>query len=158
MKSKFPFTHLNPAGEIRMVDVSSKLPTERFAAASGFVRLNPSTVAQLSRLKKGDPFTTAKIAGIQAAKKVSELVPLTHPVPITHCDLEFKTVRSGIRILARVKTKSETGVEMEALAAVSIAALTLYDMIKAVERGAVIEKIQLEEKSGGKSGRFVRDR
>lgn len=154
-----------------MVDVSSKNSTERFAKASAFVSLSPSTLIALgsSLLKKGDAFATAKIAGIMAAKRVHELIPLSHPLPITHCDIQFEIKtptnsplllkgKQGVKITATVKTKAKTGVEMEALTAVSVAALTIYDMVKSAERGATIEKIQLEEKWGGKSGRFIRKR
>lgn len=159
-KKQRTFSHLDSSGGIRMVDSSSKKITERFAKASAFICLNRSTLADIrsSLLKKGDVLATAKIAGIMAAKKVDDLIPLTHSIPITHCDIQFNIVTGGIRIIAAVKTKAETGVEMEALTAVSMAALTIYDMVKSVERGAVIEKIQLEEKSGGKSGHYVRNR
>ncbi|MBI3012096.1 MAG: cyclic pyranopterin monophosphate synthase MoaC [Elusimicrobia bacterium] len=153
------FSHLDPQGHARMVDVSSKGATERFARASAFVRLQPSTLTALrsGRVPKGDVLTTAKIAGILAAKKTPDLIPLTHPLPLSHCEITFQYKPSGVSLTATVKTKAETGVEMEALTAVSVAALTVYDMIKSVEKGARIETIQLEEKTGGKSGHYKRN-
>src|SRR3989338_6534828 len=156
------FSHLDTDGKVQMVDVSQKVQTERLAKASAWIRLLPSTMRAIksNSISKGDIFSAAKIAGILAAKKVSELIPLAHPIGITHCDLSFQILSgkdSGIKIFSTVKKKSETGVEMEALTAVSIAALTLYDMVKAVDRAAVIARIQLEEKSGGKSGHYKRN-
>lgn len=157
-KSQKIFSHLDSSGKVRMVDVSSKKETVRFAKASAFVRLSRFTLSLLyfSRLKKGDALATAKVAGILAAKKVAELIPLSHPIPIAHCDIWFDIGKTGMKITATVKTKAATGVEMEALTAVSIAALTIYDMVKSVERGVVIEKIRLDEKSGGRSGHYRR--
>lgn len=173
-KTSLYFSHLDSSGKVRMVDVSSKKETVRFAKASAFVRLSrftlslfyPHTLSGMpcgqgvgvysSRLKKGDPLATAKVAGILAAKKVAELIPLSHPIPIAHCDIWFDIGKTGMQITATVKTKAATGVEMEALTAVSVAALTVYDMVKSVERGVVIEKIQLDEKSGGRSGHYRR--
>lgn len=156
------FSHLDIHGKVQMVDVSHKADTERLAKASAWIRLLPSTVRRIKSdsISKGDIFSTAKIAGILAAKRVSEFIPLTHPLLISYCDLSFQFMSgkdSGIKIFSTVKIKAETGVEMEALTAVSIAALTIYDMVKAVDRAAVIERIQLEEKSGGKSGHYKRN-
>lgn len=142
-----------------MVDVSEKNETLRVAKAQAIVRIKKETMDLIKKNKiaKGDCFAVAKIAGILAAKKVAELIPLTHPLKITHCDIEFITENpSAIRVLATVKTKDITGVEMEALTAVAIAGLTIYDMIKAVDKGAKITDIYLLEKKGGKSGYWKR--
>ena len=141
-----------------MVDVSAKQETHRKARAEAFVEMSASTVALLKKngLPKGDALETARIAGIQAAKKTSELIPLCHPLPLTHVDVSIEIKRTGARIEATATTKAETGVEMEALAAASVAALTLYDMCKAVEKGITIGPIRLLEKIGGKSGHWKR--
>ena len=151
-------THIDKEGRARMVDVSAKQETHRKARAEAFVEMSASTVALLkkNRLPKGDALETARIAGIQAAKKTSELIPLCHPLPLTHVDVSIEIKRTGARIEATATTKAETGVEMEALAAASVAALTLYDMCKAVEKGITIGPIRLLEKIGGKSGHWVR--
>jgi cyclic pyranopterin phosphate synthase len=141
-----------------MVDVTGKEPTRRVARAEAFVSMSPSTLKLLrsNALPKGSPLETARIAGIQAAKKTSELIPLCHPLPLTHVDVSIAVIRGGVRLESTASTKAETGVEMEALTAAAVAALTLYDMCKAVEKGITIEKVQLLEKSGGKSGLWVR--
>jgi cyclic pyranopterin phosphate synthase len=141
-----------------MVDVSSKHETKRSARAEAFVEMASSTVALLKKnqLPKGNPLETVRIAGIQAAKKTSELIPLCHPLPLTHVDVTVEINKNGARIEATASTKAETGVEMEALTAVSVAALTLYDMCKAVEKGITIGPIRLLEKIGGKSGLWRR--
>lgn len=151
-------SHLSRGGEARMVDVSAKAVTERVAVAEGRVLMRASTleIVRSGNAKKGDVLGTARIAGIMAAKRTHELIPLCHPLPLTQVevDLEPDDKLPGIAVRARVKVAGKTGVEMEALTAVSIACLTIYDMVKAVERGMRIEGIRLVEKSGGKSGHF----
>jgi len=153
-------SHFDASGASRMVDTSSKPDTAREARASGVVRMRPETLAIIRdrKLAKGDVFEVARLAGIMAAKKTSELIPLCHPLPITGVTIDFVPVGTdGLRIDATAKVVGKTGVEMEALSAVSVAALTVYDMCKSVDRGMTIEAIRLEEKSGGKSGHFVRE-
>jgi len=142
-----------------MVDVSHKPVTVRRAVAEAFVRLSPSTLSLISKgqVPKGNAIETARLAGIQAAKRTSELIPLCHPLLLTHVDVQADARRGGIRFLAAVSCAGTTGVEMEALTAASIAALTLYDMVKAVEKAATIERVRLLEKTGGKSGTFRRN-
>jgi len=139
-----------------MVDVTEKSETVRLARAEAFVTMSRATVKLLRdhALPKGNPLEVARIAGIQAGKKTSELIPLCHPLPLTHLDISIDVVDTGARIEAIARTKAETGVEMEAMTAASVAALTLYDMCKAVEKGITIGPISLLEKSGGKSGHF----
>ena len=153
-------THLDEAGHAHMVDVSGKSDTDRMATATAIVQLTPAAMAILleGNLKKGDALAVARIAGIMAAKKTSELIPLCHPLPITKVAVDLETDRATHRILitATVKTRGQTGVEMEALTAASTAALTVYDMMKAVDKGITIESIQLKEKQGGKSGTWRR--
>jgi len=141
-----------------MVDVTGKDETVRVARAEGLVEMSAETVKLLrdGTMPKGNPLEVARIAGIQAGKKTSELIPLCHPLPLTHLDVSIEVIDSGARIEATARTKAETGVEMEALTAVSVAALTLYDMFKAVEKGISLGPIRLLEKSGGKSGHWVR--
>ena len=141
-----------------MVDVSAKEQTRRVARAEAFVAMSPATLKLLrgDALPKGNPLETARIAGIQAAKKTSELIPLCHPLPLTHVDVEITLARGGVRLESTATTKAETGVEMEALTAAALAALTLYDMCKAVEKGITIREIRLLEKVGGKSGHWTR--
>jgi len=143
-----------------MVDVTAKPQTQRTARAEAMVEMSSSTVALLrdNGLQKGNALETARIAGIQAAKKTSELIPLCHPLPLTHVDVSIEILANGARIETTATTKAETGVEMEALTAASVAALTLYDMCKAVEKGITISGIRLVEKTGGKSGRWVRSK
>ena len=143
-----------------MVDVTAKPQTRRTARAEAMVEMSSSTVALLrdNGLPKGNALETARIAGIQAAKKTSELIPLCHPLPLTHVDVSIEILANGARIETTATTKAETGVEMEALTAASVAALTLYDMCKAVEKGITISGIRLVEKTGGKSGRWVRSK
>ena len=151
-------THFDAKGEAHMVDVSNKAVTDRLAVAEGFVRMTPETLTLITegRAKKGDVLSVARLAGIMGAKKTADLIPLCHPLPITKValDLTADPVRPGIRIEATVKTGGQTGVEMEALTAVTTACLTVYDMVKAVEKGMVIEDIRLVLKEGGKSGRY----
>jgi cyclic pyranopterin phosphate synthase len=141
-----------------MVDVTAKSLTERIARAEALVEMAPATVKLLraNQLPKGNALEVARIAGIQAAKQTSALIPLCHPLPLTHVDVSIEITRSGARIVTSATTKAETGVEMEALMAASMAALTLYDMCKAVEKGITIGPVRLLEKSGGKSGLWVR--
>ena len=151
-------THLDDGGHAHMVDVSAKDETSRRAVASGRLLLAPATVALLRTgdVPKGDALGVARIAGIMAAKRTSDLIPLCHPLPITRVAVEITVEDEGAVITAEVRVSGKTGVEMEAMTAVSVAALALYDMIKAVDREAVITEIRLEEKSGGKSGDFRR--
>jgi cyclic pyranopterin phosphate synthase len=151
-------THLDEHGHAHMVDVTDKAETSRVAVATGRVLLAPATVAVLRSgdLPKGDALGVARVAGIQAAKRTSDLIPLCHPLPITRVALEVTITDEGVDIRAEVRVTGKTGVEMEALTAVSVAALTLYDMVKAIDRAAVITDIRLESKSGGKSGDYVR--
>jgi len=145
-------SHFDESGRIRMVDVSDKEPTKRVAVASGRVLLSPETIAKLraNETPKGDPLEIARIAGIMAAKRTSELIPLCHQVPLSKVNIEARLTDSGIELRAEAITTSRTGVEMEALTAVSIAALTVYDMCKAVQRDIEITDIRLESKAGGK--------
>jgi cyclic pyranopterin phosphate synthase len=149
-------THIDRGGSARMVDVSSKPATERVAIAAGFVRMSAATLdlVRSGNAKKGDVLGAARIAGIMAAKKTHELIPLCHPLAISNVEIDIAPQRGGLAVRATVKVTGQTGVEMEALTAVSVACLTVYDMIKAVERGVTIETIRLIEKSGGKSGHY----
>lgn len=154
-------THFDAAGQAHMVDVSDKAVTDRIAVAEGYVKMTPETLALITegRAKKGDVLSVARLAGIMGAKKTADLIPLCHPLPITKVALELTADpdRPGVRIEATVKTSGQTGVEMEALTAVATACLTVYDMVKAVEKGMVIEDVRLVLKDGGKSGRFEAD-
>jgi cyclic pyranopterin phosphate synthase len=157
MDTRLP--HLDESGRARMVDVSEKPATTRTAVASGMVRLSVEAVAALRdrTVPKGDALAVARIAGIQGAKKTPDLIPLCHPLPLTGVDLELEVVDAGVRITARVRTTGPTGVEMEALTAVSTAALSVIDMIKAIDRAAVITDVRVESKSGGRRGDWQRD-
>jgi cyclic pyranopterin monophosphate synthase len=139
-----------------MVDVSLKPASAREASASAFVAMAPAVLKALASNPKGDPLETARLAGIMAAKKTSELIPLCHPVPISHVDVELRQCENGIMISTTAKTNAETGVEMEALVAASVAALTVYDMCKALDKSIEIREIMLERKTGGKSGNYIR--
>ena len=152
------FTHFNEQGRARMVDVSDKAPTLRAATAAGTVRMLPSTVAAIRSggVPKGDVLAVAQVAGIMAAKRTSELVPMCHPLQLCGADVRFTLRADAVDIEATVKCRGETGVEMEALTAVSAAALTIYDMCKALERGMEITDVRLLEKTGGKSGDYIR--
>jgi cyclic pyranopterin phosphate synthase len=156
MADRKPFSHLDEAGTARMVDVSDKPVTRRVAEASCRVRLSAETVARLSDLPKGDAVAVARLAGIQGAKATSTLVPLAHPLPLDQVEVEIAPDAQGVVIRSRVVATARTGAEMEALAACAAAALALYDMVKAVERGAVITDLRLESKSGGRSGAWER--
>src|SRR5262245_32784853 len=155
-------THLNAKGEARMVDVSSKSITQRSARAEGFVAMRPATLALLETgtAKKGDVLATARLAGIMAAKKTHELIPLCHPLAITSAGVDFEVSRDpcGVRVVAEVKVGGQTGVEMEALTAVSVACLTIYDMLKAADKAMTLSDIRLLEKTGGRSGSFRAER
>jgi len=139
-----------------MVDVSAKTVNVREAEASAFVAMTAKVLGALSSNPKGDPLETARLAGIMAAKKTAELIPLCHPLPLSHIDVELRQCENGIAISTKVRTTAETGVEMEALVAASVAALTVYDMCKALDKGIEIREIVLQRKSGGKSGDYVR--
>lgn len=152
-------THFDATGASRMVDTSAKAETAREARASGKVRMAPATLALIRdrKLAKGDVLEVARLAGIMAAKRTGDLIPLCHPLPITAVQIDFRFEGDDTLFLeATVRVVGRTGVEMEALTAVSVAALTVYDMCKSADRAMVIEQIRLEEKSGGKSGHFVR--
>lgn len=152
-------SHVDAAGRIRMVDVSDKSPTDREAVARGRITMSAAAVRAIrtGTVKKGDPLETARLAGIMAAKRTASLIPLCHPLAIAHADVTLTPVRAGYDIEARVRTIGPTGVEMEALTAVAVAALTIYDMVKAVDRSMRIGDIELLEKRGGKSGTWQRD-
>jgi cyclic pyranopterin phosphate synthase len=156
--AKAKLSHVDEAGRARMVDVSDKMATERVAVAAGDVRMLPETLDLIRQnaLKKGDALSVAQIAGIQAGKRTSELIPFCHPLPLDYLavDFELDDALPGVRITATARTNGKTGVEMEALTAVSVAALTIYDMAKAAEKSMVIENIRLVKKSGGKSGDY----
>ena len=151
--SQRKLSHIDSRGQAQMVDVSDKPATQRRAVAESFVALSPATMALIAdgRLPKGDALGTSRLAGIMAAKRTPELVPLCHPLLLAHVDVQTEVREEGVRFEATVTCTGPTGVEMEALTAVSVAALTLYDMVKAVEKGATIERIRLLEKTGGKS-------
>ncbi|HEY7913495.1 MAG TPA: cyclic pyranopterin monophosphate synthase MoaC [Blastocatellia bacterium] len=151
-------THIDEEGRARMVDVGDKPVTTRTAEASGFVRMSGATVEAIreQRTPKGDPFEVARVAGVMAAKRTSELIPLCHPLPLSFVDVKLELRADGVAISATARTDGKTGVEMEALAAASIAALTIYDMCKAIDKGMVICDIQLESKTGGRSGDYHR--
>lgn len=152
--------HIDDEGRAFMVDITQKLATERVAIASGTIRMKPETLELIrsGEVKKGDVLAVARVAGILAAKKTSELIPLCHPLPLTSVRVDFEFITEDtLRIIAETKTTYATGIEMEALTAVGIAALTIYDMCKAVDRGMVIGEIKLEKKSGGQSGEFTRE-
>ena len=154
--SRQTLTHIDERGDARMVDVGAKAVTERRATARGMLLLSSGTIALVrdGRTPKGDVLASARLAGIMAAKKTSELIPLAHPLPITHASVELAIEAKGIAIEATVATTAQTGVEMEALTAVAVAGLTLYDMLKAIERGARITDVRLVAKSGGRSGEY----
>ncbi|MCC6292571.1 MAG: cyclic pyranopterin monophosphate synthase MoaC [Bryobacterales bacterium] len=149
-------SHYDGAGRARMVDVSAKQPTTRMARAHAFVKLKPRVLRALPENPKGDPLEVARIAGILAAKKTAELIPLCHPLPLTHVDVTLTVERSGVRIESTASIAAQTGVEMEALTAAAVAALTVYDMTKALDKGIEIQDVYLLEKTGGKSGDWRR--
>src|ERR1700680_5134131 len=143
-------SHYDPSGRARMVDVSAKSPTKREAEASAFVVLKPKVLKALPKNPKGDPLEVARLAGIMAAKRTADLIPMCHPLPLSHVDVRMRLCENGVAITSKISTTAQTGVEMEALMAASIAALTVYDMLKAIGQDIVIENIQLIEKTGGK--------
>jgi cyclic pyranopterin phosphate synthase len=149
-------SHYDDAGHARMVDVSAKVPTRREAEASAFVLMPQSLLQALPKNPKGDPLEVARLAGIMAAKRTSELIPMCHALPLSHVDVNMSVCENGIAITTKVTTTAETGVEMEALVAAAISALTIYDMTKALDKGIEIRDIVLERKSGGKSGEYRR--
>src|SRR5208337_904059 len=149
-------SHFTASGRAAMVDVGSKPPTRRTATASAFVALSAKVIAALPANPKGNPLEVARIAGIQAAKRTAELIPMCHPLALSHVDVETDLVAGGVQITATAATTGPTGVEMEALTAAAVAALTVYDMTKALDKAIVIREIRLEAKSGGKSGDFQR--
>ena len=149
-------SHYDDAGHARMVDVSGKASTRREAEASAFVRLNPEVLQAVPKNPKGDPLEVARIAGIMAAKRTSELIPMCHSLPLAHVDVELRLCENGVAITTKAVTTAETGVEMEALVAAGISALTIYDMLKGMDKGIEIREIVLERKSGGKSGEYRR--
>jgi len=151
-------SHYDRAGRARMVDVSAKTPTKRKAEASALVALKPRVLTALPKNPKGDPLEVARLAGIMAAKRTSELIPMCHPLPLSHVDVTMRLCENGVAISSRVTTTANTGVEMEALVAASVAALTVYDMCKALDKGIEIREIALERKAGGKSGTYLRAR
>ena len=149
-------SHYDRAGRARMVDVSGKAATRREAEASAFVAIKPEVLAAFPKNPKGDPLETARIAGIMAAKRTAELIPLCHPLPLALVDVELRVCENGVAITSKAATTAETGVEMEALVAASIAALTVYDMCKAADKSIEIREIVLQRKSGGKSAEYRR--
>ncbi len=149
-------SHYDSSGRATMVDVSEKTDTRRTARAHAFVRMTGDVLAKLNENPKGNPLEVARVAGIMAAKRTSELIPMCHPIAITHADLETSVQTGGIRIVASVTTIAPTGVEMEALTAATVAALTVYDMTKALDKGIEIQDVYLLEKTGGKSGNWTR--
>ena len=155
--TKQKLSHYDDAGQASMVDVSAKHSTRRTATATAFVELSPAVLEALPANPKGNPLEVARFAGIQAAKRTSELIPMCHPLALTHADVKAEIVAGGVYIAATVATVGPTGVEMEALTAASVAALTVYDMTKALDKSIVIRSVQLEAKSGGKSGDYVRN-
>jgi cyclic pyranopterin monophosphate synthase len=152
--------HFNQAGEAHMIDVGAKAVTQRVAVSEGYIEMQPETLHLIiaGEHKKGDVLAVARLAGIMASKKTADLIPLCHPLPITHVEINLTTEpnRHRVRCQATVKTNGQTGVEMEALTATQIALLTIYDMCKGVDRGMVIQSVQLLEKDGGKSGHWQR--
>ena len=149
-------SHYDRAGRAKMVNVSAKAVTKREAQASAFVLLRRSVIKALPKNPKGDPLEVARLAGIMAAKRTADLIPMCHPLPLSHVDVTMRLCENGVAIASRVITTAVTGVEMEALVAASVAALTVYDMCKALDKGIEIREIVLEHKSGGKSGDYIR--
>jgi cyclic pyranopterin phosphate synthase len=149
-------SHYDVAGRARMVDVSAKPTTARQAEASAFVAMSPRVLKVLPKNPKGDPLETARLAGIMAAKRTPEIIPLCHPVSLSHIDVQLRLCENGVAITSKVTATAVTGVEMEALVAASVAALTVYDMCKALDKGIEIREVVLQRKSGGKSGNYSR--
>ena len=155
-KTKQKLSHYDATGRASMVDVSGKKPTVREAEASAFVAMSRAVLRALPQNPKGDPLEVARIAGIQAAKRTAELIPMCHPLPLSKIEVDAEVRKNGVAIHTLVRTTAETGVEMEALVAASVAALTVYDMCKALDKGIEIREVLLERKSGGKSGDYKR--
>ena len=157
-RMKPTLSHVDKSGRVRMVDVGDKPETAREAVARGRITVSRPALRAIraGQLKKGDPLQAARLAGIFAAKRTSDMIPLCHPLPISHVDVDIRPEKNGYRIESRVRTTARTGVEMEALAAVCVAALTMYDMLKAVDKTMVISDICVVEKRGGRSGTWVR--
>ena len=151
-------SHFDEGGRASMVDVSAKETTTREAEASAFVELSPAVLQELPKNPKGNPLEVARIAGITAAKKTSELIPMCHPLPLSFVDVDVQLCENGVKIASRARTTATTGVEMEALVAASIAALTVYDMCKSMDKGIRIREVVLDRKTGGKSGDYTRQR
>ena len=149
-------SHYDDAGHARMVDVSAKVPTKREAEASAFVRMSPAVLQALPKNPKGDPLEIARIAGIMAAKRTADLIPMCHSLPLSHVDVELRLCDNGVAISTKAVTTAQTGVEMEAMVAASVSALTVFDMVKGIDKGTEIREIVLERKSGGKSGEYQR--
>jgi cyclic pyranopterin phosphate synthase len=151
-------SHVDREGKARMVDIGAKTVTRREAAASSFIRLSPQTLrlVKANKIAKGDVLNTARLAGIQAAKRAHELIPLAHPIPLENVAVELEVMKTGIQVRCRVTAEAKTGAEMEALTGAALAALTIYDMVKAVERSAEVVRLRLDFKCGGKSGVFRR--
>ena len=158
MPTRSKLSHYDKSGRASMVDVSAKQQTRRTATASAFVELSAAVLAALPNNPKGNPLEVARIAGIQAAKRTSDLIPMCHPLALSHADVQAEIVPGGVRITATAATTGPTGVEMEALTAAAVAALTVYDMTKALDKAIVIRELRLESKIGGKSGYFARTR
>ncbi len=151
-------SHYDAKGRARMVDVSAKPRTARAAEASAFVHVKPAVLRALPANPKGDPLEAARLAGIMGAKRTADLIPMCHPLPLSHIAVTLRVCENGVAIASKVKTTAETGVEMEALVAAGVAALTVYDMCKALDKGIEIRALRLERKSGGKSGDYRRRR
>jgi len=149
-------SHFDAAGAPRMVDVSEKAGTRRTARAEAFVRIAPEVLAKLPENPKGNPLEIARVAGVMAAKKTADLIPLCHPLMLTHADVDVALDSDGVCVVATASTNAPTGVEMEAMTAACVAALTVYDMVKALDKGVEIQRVRLLEKSGGKSGPWKR--
>jgi len=151
-------SHYDRTGKARMVDVSNKAATKREAEASAFIAMKPAVLKALPKNPKGDPLEVARVAGIMAAKQTSNLIPMCHPLPLEYVAVDMRLCENGVAVASKVITTATTGVEMEALVAASVAALTIYDMCKALDKGIEIREIVLERKSGGKSGDYARKR
>ena len=158
IQMRMKLSHYDKSGRASMVDVSSKSATKRSATASAFVVMSAEVLAALPQNPKGNPLEVARLAGIMAAKRTSDLIPMCHPLPLSHVDVDTRVCENGVAITSEVTTTAATGVEMEALVAASVAALTVYDMCKALDKGIEIRQVVLEKKSGGKSGDYVRKR
>jgi len=151
-------THYDGTGRARMVDVSAKSATKREAEASALVSVNPAVLEALPENPKGNPLEVARLAGIMAAKRTAELIPMCHPLALTHVDVDMRVCENGVEIRSKAATVSGTGVEMEAMVAASVAALTIYDMLKGMDKGIEIREVVLQRKSGGKSGDYCREK